>query len=197
MGFVPDESDSSAETSILPDEACVDDEESHSDSSRLPLLTNGAYPNPPRTPTSKNNDLLGITRLRRKTMTEEADEIWDELEDEDPSSVFPSSQRRSSARSFPTRMRPHSATATENSDDGLPPDENTALLGRSNTGRSYRDHRRRRSMPLGETLRSDRRMLESQDAVGGWWKMRWWGRQQDGEDGWKRQGTANREASDE
>ena len=52
------------------------------------------------------------------------------------------------------------------------PIESTALL-RAGTGRSYRD-RRRRSMPGLETRR---RSLDgqTQEAVGGWWKMKkWW-----------------------
>jgi len=62
----------------------------------------------------------------------------------------------------------------------LPPDETTGLLARSETGRGYRDRKRRKSAPLGGDGTQDR----AQDAFGGWWKMRWWrdkgkGREQD------------------
>ena len=55
----------------------------------------------------------------------------------------------------------------------MTPNERTGLLARSPAGRTYRDRRRRRaSVAGGEGSRGEGR---SQDAVGGWWKMkRWW-----------------------
>lgn len=116
MGFVDDTSDSEAENTLIP-APTSDDEEAVAGKESSPFL-----PSPhrryrhrhrysiPRTPTSKNNDLLATTRLRRQGITE-SDEIWDELEDEagttnSPSSPYrtPQSQqhrRVSSARTTP------------------------------------------------------------------------------------------------
>jgi len=55
-----------------------------------------------------------------------------------------------------------------------PPDETTGLLARSGTGRSYRDRKRRKSVPLGGDGTQDQAQDRAQDALGGWWKMRWW-----------------------
>lgn len=138
--------------------------------------------NDPRTPTTKNNDLLSVTRLRRKAVTE-SQEIWEELEDASPLSLPPSPwsrrpTRSTSIRSTPSRppVQRHGSTAVADegdADDELP-DEETALLGRSGTGRTYRDRRRRVSAPmLGRE--GGGRTDEAQGATGGWWRMGWWG----------------------
>ncbi|KAI4254227.1 MAG: hypothetical protein LQ352_003210 [Teloschistes flavicans] len=170
MGFV-DESplDSEAEeTSLLLDtdeEAAATQRPSSNGKLSSPLL---------KTPTTKNNDLLNVTKARRKNMTE-TEEILEELEDDTLTELFSPSlahqhRRRSSARSTPSRsvgLQPEEAEQ---------PDERTALLARTGTGRSYRDRRRRRtsepSVGGSQTPRSGRD--GSQDALGGWWKMGWW-----------------------
>ena len=172
MGFVSDDNDSEAETEFL-----CSDQESRLNSGHSPLVTpttcepSSRISHDLRTPTAKNNDLLSITRARRTGLTE-ADEIWGELEDDrptPPSSSFP--QRKSSARSTPSKLR---SCSEDRDSDTFSPNESTALLERSNTGRSYRDRRRRRPMPLGESGTRERRRSGIQDALGGWWKMGWW-----------------------
>lgn len=171
MGFVDDDSDSEAETDTAGSN--IDEEAAHGKTS--PFLNHRkthrfSLPADPRTPTAKNNDLLSITRTRRPGITE-SEEIWDELEDDSLADLSPHSLRWDSSRSTPL-LRPKSAADAR--DDG--PTESTALLARSSTGRSYRDHRRRRSAPaldLGERERR-RRSASSQEALGGWWKMKWW-----------------------
>ncbi|MCJ1397506.1 hypothetical protein MMC11_000699 [Xylographa trunciseda] len=122
----------------------------------------------PVTPSARNDDTLGAARARRSTMAE-VDEIWGELEEDTPTqSPSPFGPRKLSARSTPVRDRPSSSMMS--SGELAPPDETTGLLARSGTGRSYRDRRRRRSAPLGG--REGARV--AQEALGGWWKMRWW-----------------------
>lgn len=60
-------------------------------------------------------------------------------------------------------------------------------------GRSYRIRKRGLSMPGGGEARDgdrERRRSSQQDALGGWWKMRWWreGRDEDGKGKGKRKG---------
>lgn len=98
----------------------------------------------------------------------EVDEIWGELSEDAPTPLA-FGPRRSSARSTPVGDRPSSALAR--SVELPPPDETTHLLARASTGRSYRDRRRRRSVPGGDEGRRD---SAPQEALGGWWKMRWW-----------------------
>ena len=133
-------------------------------------------------------------RPRRKTVNE-ADEIWNELEDSSTPRFPPFSRRVSTgARHLtPSRLRPgssSSATGTPavqgrpsiESHSSLPTpkllDESAGPLARSATGRLYRDRRRRRSVLGNETSASRRegtRRASQQQAVGGWWKMkRWW-----------------------
>ena len=191
MGLVSDDSDSEIEADFLPD----DDQESQMNSMNSPLLDSksGESSNANRrrfhnsqTPTSKNNDLLGATRARRIGLTE-ANEIWGELEDSKPDPLSsPFSQRRSSARSTPSNVRQVGETG-----HGVPPSESTALLERSNTGRSYKDRRRRRSVPLGDGSTRERKRSGLQNALGGWWKLAWW-RVRSGEDGRKGKGVDGR-----
>ncbi|KAL8735456.1 MAG: hypothetical protein Q9181_002820 [Wetmoreana brouardii] len=164
MGFVDSESESEAdETSLLINT----DEEAPRPSG------NGKVPSPLlKTPTTRNNELLDATKRRRKSMTE-TEELLEELEDDTLTELYSpalSHHRRSSARSTPTKsvgFRP---------DDAEQPDESTALLGRTRTGRSYRDRRtRRRSEPsIGGSQRRRGSRNSSQEALGGWWKMTWW-----------------------
>ena len=181
MGFVDDDSDSEADANILTPEA---DEEAN-------LLPNGkaspfsyhhtsrpiSWPNHPRTATPYKHDLSSITHLRAKKGITESEEIWEELEDSGDTPAIPSpfSRRRISAQTTPY-LKPSAVSMLGGADaaeEDETPSESTALL-RAGTGRSYRDRRRRRSMPGLETRRrsSDG---QAQEAVGGWWKMRkWW-----------------------
>ena len=166
LGFVDDESsdgETPTPTPIIDEEAALLNKESPYGSSD------------PLTPTTKNNDLLTITRLRRKGTVTEREEIWDELEDDAPTPLSPFSIRRSSMRSTsnPTSKR---TSRFDLPDVEETPSESSALLARSGTGRSYRDHRRRRSAPGFEARERERRRrsASSQEALGGWWKMHWW-----------------------
>lgn len=181
MGFVDDDSDSEADANILTPEA---DEEAN-------LLPNGkaspfsyhrtsrpiSWPNDPRTATPNKHDLSSIARLHAKKGITESEEIWEELEDsgDTPAVSFPFYRRRTSAQTTPY-LKPSAISilnGTDAADDGESPTESTSFL-RAGTGRSYRDKRRRRSMPGLETRR---RSLDgqTQGAIGGWWKMRkWW-----------------------
>jgi hypothetical protein len=128
----------------------------------------------------KSPGALRVSRLRRaKTaVIPEAEEIWGELEEDSPSSVVsPFSARRRSLHvrtPTPSKLRPQSGDSGLESSQELPPltpNEQTGLLARSSTGRNYRDRRRRQ--PSGNRDSEAR----SQDAIGGWWKMkRWWKR---------------------
>ncbi|KAL9014966.1 MAG: hypothetical protein Q9173_000397 [Seirophora scorigena] len=148
MGFVDDsESDNTgAETSFPKD----DDEEA-----LQPSTSNGRIP---KTPTGKG----------RKGMTE-TEEIMEELDDDTLTELLSpafSHHRRSSTRSTPSKGMPGVAN------DGNKADESTALLGRTGTGRSYRDRRRRRrSEPI---VGDGRRRHGSANSSQEWWKMRWW-----------------------
>lgn len=121
----------------------------------------------------------------RKPAITESDEIWEDLEDDAVSPLPPFQPRRSSARSTPSSRdtnnprTPSAGTISEG-----PPNESTSLLGRTGTGRSYRDKRRRRSSAPrldlgggGSNMQARRRMSPQrvqQEATGGWWKMKWW-----------------------
>ncbi|KAL8808968.1 MAG: hypothetical protein Q9223_003680, partial [Gallowayella weberi] len=92
MGFVDSESDSEAETSLLPN----GDEEALSSTKSNGKLSSPLF----KTPTNKDNEVLSITRPRRKTMTE-TEEILEELDDDTLTELFSPSlshHRRSSAR---------------------------------------------------------------------------------------------------
>ncbi|KAL8716122.1 MAG: hypothetical protein Q9220_000027 [cf. Caloplaca sp. 1 TL-2023] len=144
MGFVDSESDSEAETSLFLTTAAAD-EESSSSPHRTP---NGKLSSPSpirKTPTARNNELLSATKSHRKGMMTETEEILEELEDDTLTALFsptfPPHQRRSSARSTPSR-----GLVLDESDGQQQPaaDESTALLSRRGTTRSYRDRRKRR-----------------------------------------------------
>ncbi|KAL8837979.1 MAG: hypothetical protein Q9176_005327 [Flavoplaca citrina] len=181
MGFIDSENDTEVSSPLLP----IDDEES------LNAKANGHLTSPllpdVKTPTNTTkDDLLSPlhSRSRKRGMTE-TEEILEELEDDTLTELFSPSpfshhhHRRSSAKSTPSKAR----RANMDDDEGQPgDDETTALLGRTGTGRSYKDkRRRRRSEPsvVGSAGRRRGSRDGSQEALGGWWKMRWW-RSRDG-----------------
>ncbi|CZT47746.1 related to DUF803 domain protein [Rhynchosporium secalis] len=132
--------------------------------------------NEPMTPTTKLDTVLGATRHVRKTVrVTETDEIWGELEDDTtklPSSPAARLPRRVSTGLQEARLR----GAIEE------PDENTSLLPRTNT---FLRRKRRRSTGFpGFTARpkprDSGRRQKSQDATGGFWKLRWWKKDEGG-----------------
>lgn len=155
LGFVEDTDNEEYSDSFNPDEEAAIRIEHQA-------LLNGQ----PMTPTTKSSTILGATRNVRKTVRlTEADEIWGELEDDTSKSPSPSRPPRRASTNLPNPI-------IETSE----PDEHTSLL-RSNTGR----RRRRRSTGFpGFTARPSprapkrRSTHQSQDAVGGFWKMNWW-----------------------
>lgn len=172
MGFVGDDSDSEAGSNTL---ILQGDEEANLANGKASPFHNHrnsrriSSPKAPRTPTTKNNDLLSITRLRRKGITE-SEEIWEELEDDAFAEMSPFSRRKSSAWSMSSSELPSRGDPMDEI-----PNESTALLARSGTGRSYRDRKRRRSTPILQTQGRARRSASSQEAMGGWCKVRdWW-----------------------
>ena len=174
MGFVDDDSETDAETDVMAFGA--NEEVIATNGTKGPFLKDSykARPSSSRTlgsPTIKDAGILNPARFRRKGFSE-SEEIWNELQDDATSGHLPSSRRRSTARS--PAYTEHSSQA--NWIDEIP-NESTALLTRAGTGRSYRDQRRRRSTHLTESYenRWKRRSVSSQEAMGGWWKMkRWW-----------------------
>jgi hypothetical protein len=133
--------------------------------------------NDPMTPTTKLDTVLGATRNVRKTVRlTEADEIWGELEDSDTKSVTASPRHfRHAATTLPSpAMNPNDNE----------PDENTSLLRSNTLGR----RRRRRSTGFPGFIprpspRSKRRSTQSQDGVGGLFKLSWWKSRRDGNSG--------------
>jgi hypothetical protein len=159
LGFVEDtDNDEYSDSFNADEEAAI--------SSENQALLNGE----PMTPTTKLDTVLGATRPLRKTVRlTEADEIWGELEDSDTKSATPSPRplRRASTTLPPPALG-----------DGQEPDESTSLL-RSNTTLSSRRKRRRSTgfpgfIPRPSPRGSKHRNTQTQDAVGGFWKMRWW-----------------------
>ncbi|KAL9608467.1 MAG: hypothetical protein Q9167_006699, partial [Letrouitia subvulpina] len=103
MGFINDAEESDFETEtdpLLAPFRAADDEEA-----ATATTPNGKAFSPLlKTPTSRNNDLLSVTRARRKGMLTETEEILEELEDDAAGELSPFSHRRvSSARSTPSR----------------------------------------------------------------------------------------------
>ena len=168
MGFVDDDSESEAESNPLSTRAheevdLVNSKESLFHNRRTLSL------NDPRTPEIKNNDPLSTTHLRRKAITE-SEEIWEELEDDALVDLSPS-RRRGSTASKPLNSHLRGNLLDEDTN------ESTTLLARSGTGRSYRDKRRRRSVPISEIQERQRvgRSASPHEASGSWWKViTWW-----------------------
>ena len=150
MGFVRSESESDTETSLTP----RDDEEAGNGRLSSPLL---------KTPTGKSSKLFST---RRRGMSE-TEEILEELEDDALTEMFSPSisqhRRISSVRSTPSRE------PRDKGEGQRQPTESTSLIS-SGTGRSHRDRRRRSAPSLGRRRSGE----ESQEALGGWWKMKWW-----------------------
>ncbi len=174
MGFV-DDTDSEADDDTRSDytTTTLDDEEALQETpERQPLLasSNGDATSRAMTPTTKDNTILSVTKSRRQGMTEAA-EIWGELEDDKP--TYKEGSRRASTMSLPSRF---SRRGTVGQEDGV--NESTSLL-RAGTSRSLgrRAGNRRRS-----SMRASRRDSQ-QDALGGWWKMKWWKRRKGDGDG--------------
>ena len=183
MGLVDDDSQSEFETDATMSE--TDEEAFLTNEEGLPFLkqplSHHRTSDDPRTLTTKNDDLLNITRLRRHGMTE-SQEIWEELEDDSTSQFSPFPHRKSSAQSALS-----STPASRGNPMDTAPNESTVLLPRASTSRSYRSIGRRLSRHVSEGQEHERRRrksVSSQDAVGGWWKMRrWWkGKKRKGND---------------
>ena len=124
-----------------------------------------------RTPTMRDDDVLGLTRFHRKDITE-SEEIWGELQDNIFAGSSPFPRRRSSGRSNPLS---NSHSRGNAADEHVT--ESTALLARSSTSRSYRDRKRRRSMPTLGTQEREREDMSasSQGRSSNWWKIKsWW-----------------------
>ena len=131
----------------------------------------------PRTPTPNSHGILNVRKSRRRAKTE-SQEIWEELEHDTLPPMSPFTARRVSMRSVSTPSSKRASRSdlplTPGTDDIPTPDESTTLLARAGTGRIYRDYRRQRSMPTFEARERRRRSTSGQDALGGWWKMKWW-----------------------
>ena len=177
--MIDDESESDVETDVTASEV---DEEAVSTNGEAALLlkrphnNRSSLPDSPCKPAATNGDLLNIARLRRHGVTE-SEEIWEELQDDRISELSPFSRRKSSARSTsPSKVSDKSSKMDK------APTESTALFSRAGTGRSYRDKGRRRSTHLTGTPEHGRRRksVSSQDALGGWWKMKQWWKRKEG-----------------
>ena len=188
MGFVDDNIESEAEGNSLCSR--LDEEANLANGKELPLHNHHNPHHRPspcasHTPTTRSNEILSITRMRRKGITE-SEEIWEELADDAPAELSPLSRRRSSVRSAPF---PKTLFQGKPLDENV--NESTALLTRSGTGRSYRDRKRRRSTPIMVSQESERRKrsVSSRQTFGGWWMTQQWWRGKEGKD--KGKGTGN------
>ncbi|KAF7913231.1 hypothetical protein EAE99_010728 [Botrytis elliptica] len=172
LGLVEDTDNDSSESYTADEEAAITNE-------HQALLSDE-----PMTPTTKLDTIIGATRhVRKAVRLSEVDEIWGELEDDDAKSTptRPRAKRPNFASTFPR-------TSNYDEEAGMDspiPDENTSLLQREVS--FYRRKRRRSTGFPGfaarPTPRKRRSMRsESQDATGGWWKMKWW-RGRDGSNG--------------
>jgi len=156
LGFVEDtdNEDNEYDPELADEEAAIGAEHQ--------ALLNGE----PMTPTTKLDTVLGATRnVRKSVWMTEAAEIWGELEDDE---------------SKPSPTRPRRQTSGNHEGQEAMPNETTSLL-RSNSGR----RRRRRSTGFHgfkarpTSRNSKRKSVESQEAVGGFWKLRWWNSKRD------------------
>lgn len=120
------------------------------------------------TPTTKLDTVLGATRKVRKAVClTEADEIWGELDDDAKASPPRPLRRPSTVRTLQGLSQREEPPDT--------PNEATPLL----RFRTFRRRRRRSTGFPGFTARPSPRSPklrgnESQDAIGGFWKMKWW-----------------------
>ncbi|KAG9237066.1 hypothetical protein BJ875DRAFT_185092 [Amylocarpus encephaloides] len=160
LGFVEDTEDEGYSDEMLADEeAAIGSEDG--------VLLNGE----PMTPTTKLDTVLGATIHVRKTVRlTEADEIWGELQDDDSKVTSP--RRSSTNLPLPRSLRQGDSAVDQE------PNETTSLLRQSSLSR----RRRRRSTGFpGFTARPasrsfKKRPTQPQEAIGGFWKMRWWKR---------------------
>lgn len=128
--------------------------------------------NQPLTPRAKLDTILGATQNVRKVVRlTEADEIWGELDDR---------QGPKSSPSLPRRASTNLALAGQHRDgqEGEDVNEGTSLLRQS----SMQRRRRRRSTGFPgfmarPTSRGSKRRVVSQDALGGFWKLKFWRRE--------------------
>ena len=156
-----------------------------------------------RTPTMRNNELLSGTRRSRAFTFAEANDIWADILDNTPTPTHHHRKcsTRSTPSKFdqPTcRPRPVSEALTESDipSKAQPPgqDFNEDRLSKdgkraSSFGHKHRDNSfngvRRSSIPIVDSERNrDRPRQRSrsgklqpkqpQEALGGWWKMKWW-----------------------
>ena len=190
MGFVDDNIDSEAEGNSLNSQA--DEEANLANGKESPLHNHHnphhiSSPYDAHTPTTRSNEMLRITRLRKKDITE-SEEIWEELADDPLAELSPFSRRRSSVRSAP-----FSRTLSQGQPLDQSVNESTALLTRSGTGRSYRDRKRRRSTPILEPQERERRRrsVSSRETFGGWWMTKQWWMGKEGKDKGKGTGHDN------
>ncbi|KAG9248062.1 magnesium transporter NIPA-domain-containing protein [Calycina marina] len=150
LGFVEDTDNEETDSFADEEEALIGDAD-HALSSAAPM-----------TPTTKLNTILGATQKVRKTVRiSESDEIWGELDDTNESSAAP---RYAFSAVFPTL--PYAA-----GDD--PPSENTPLI-RSSTSLTKRNRRRSTGFHGFVARPEPRKRRNTQDAIGGFWKMSWW-----------------------
>jgi drug/metabolite transporter (DMT)-like permease len=166
LGYVEDTEDED-----YSDEVNVEEELTIASQHRA--LLNGQ----PMTPTTKLDTVLGATRPLRKTVRlTEADEIWGELQDDDTKSTSPGLPRRSSTHiTLPKSSQP------EDNPNSPEPTESTSLLRNNSLNR----RRRRRSTgfpgfrarPASRSFNKRRNtQSQPQEALGGFWKLKWWNR---------------------
>ena len=129
----------------------------------------------PRAPTFifPNSDSSKHIRPQQQAMTE-SEEIWEELDDASPlPPLSPFSHQNFSSRHSSAAHRNSVPRLNANNDDITPDGETAPLLSTSrariNTGRTYRERRRRSAPALGEDSTE-----AAQNAMGGWWQMPWW-----------------------
>ena len=189
IGFVDDDNESAAEVDTLTTQA--NEEVNLANGKESPFHNHCVSPPcDSRTLTTKHDDRLSITRMRRNGITE-SEEIWEELEDDALAELSPFSYRRSSVRSTPSKSFSHRNAVDDDTD------ESTALLARSGTGRNYRDRRRRRSTPNLETRERERgrKSALSQELLGSWLKIQSWWRGEEMKDKGKDTGNGNRDGN--
>ena len=128
--------------------------------------------NEPLTPRAKLDTILGATQNVRKVVRlTEVDEIWGELDDRQGPKASPLLPKRASTNP----VLPAHTEDVENVNEG------TSLIRQS----SMQRRRRRRSTGFPgfmarPTSRGSRRRVVSQDALGGFWKLKFWRRNGDG-----------------
>ncbi|KAI9659682.1 MAG: hypothetical protein M1829_006555 [Trizodia sp. TS-e1964] len=165
LGLVDSETDNEADHDLLTDEEGGPEETQQ-------LLAPAGMSSAPQSPITKFPSFLSSNR-GQATRSTESNEIWGELEDEDSQkhpSPLPLYHRRSSGpRSlFPQTQRRKSAGAVlDQAHEGSP-------LLKSHSGFSFAQRRRAKTGIFGVFRSRSRKGESQQDALGGWWKMKWW-----------------------